>query len=97
MLFGLVDDADEDIFQGKPPFVGVDDPKWGQRVVAVVETGPPGVRPSAFELSAFLKERVGGYKVPKEYRFWGALPRTSTGKTNRAEVRLLAERGEDPS
>jgi O-succinylbenzoic acid--CoA ligase len=77
--------------------VGVDDPKWGQRVVAVVETGPPGVRPSAFELSAFLKERVGGYKVPKEYRFWGALPRTSTGKTNRAEVRLLAERGEDPS
>ena len=78
--------------------VGVDDPKWGQRVVAVVETkGPSGVRPLASELSAFLRGRVGRYKVPKEYRFWDALPRTSTGKTRRAEVRLLVERGEDPS
>jgi o-succinylbenzoate---CoA ligase len=79
--------------------MGVDDPKWGQRVVAVVETkGPSGVRPpSSSELSAFLRERVGRYKVPKEYRFWDALPRTSTGKTKRADVRLLVERGEDPS
>jgi o-succinylbenzoate---CoA ligase len=78
--------------------VGVDDPKWGQRVVAVVETKESaGVRPLAYELSAFLRERVGRYKVPKEYRFWEALPRTSTGKTRRAEVRLLVERGEDPS
>ena len=77
--------------------VGVDDPKWGQRVVAVVETkGPSGARPLASELSAFLRERVGRYKVPKEYRFWEALPRTPTGKTRRAEVRLLLERGEDP-
>jgi o-succinylbenzoate---CoA ligase len=78
--------------------VGVDDPKWGQRVVAVVETkGPPGIRPPASELSAFLRERVGRYKVPKEYRFWDALPRTSTGKTRRGEVSLLVERGEDQS
>ena len=78
--------------------VGVDDPKWGQRVVAVVETeGPSGVRPLASELSAFLRERVATYKVPKEYRFWDALPRTSTGKTRRAEVRLLVELGQDPS
>ena len=77
--------------------VGVDDPKWGQKVVAVVEAETPGSRPSASELNAFLRERVGRYKVPKEYRFWAALPRTSTGKTKRAEVRLLVERGEDPS
>jgi O-succinylbenzoic acid--CoA ligase len=45
--------------------VGVDDAKWGQRVVAVVETETPGVRPLASELSAFLRDRVGRYKVPK--------------------------------
>jgi O-succinylbenzoic acid--CoA ligase len=80
--------------------VGVGDAKWGQRVVAVVEAktqlrkGPPP--PS--ELSAFLRERIGAYKIPKQYYFWTALPRTHTGKTRRAAVRLLLlERGEDPS
>ena len=79
--------------------VGVDDAKWGQRVVAVVETKAElrDSLPSASELSAFLRERVGRYKVPKQYRFWDSLPRTPTGKTRRAEVRLLLERGEDPS
>jgi O-succinylbenzoic acid--CoA ligase len=78
---------------------GVDDAKWGQRVVAVVEAkaeshdGPL----SASELSAFLGERLGRYKIPKQYHFWAALPRTPTGKPRRAEVRLLIERGEAPS
>jgi o-succinylbenzoate---CoA ligase len=79
--------------------VGVDDAKWGQRVVAVVETKAElreDERPSSSELSAFLRERVGRYKVPKQYHFWAALPRTASGKTRRAEVRLLIERGEGP-
>ena len=78
--------------------VGIDDAKWGQKVVAVVEAkaelrdGPP----SALELSAFLREKVGSYKIPKEYRFWASLPRTPTGKARRAAVRLLVERGAEP-
>jgi len=79
--------------------VGVDDARWGQMVVAVVETKAEfrGGPPSAEELSAFLGERVGRHKIPKQYRFWAALPRTPTGKTRRRDVRLLIERGEDPS
>ena len=77
--------------------VGVEDEKWGQMVVAVVETRPGVGRPSEAELSAFLRERVGGYKVPKRYRFWPALPRTPTGKTRREEVRARLARGEGPS
>jgi O-succinylbenzoic acid--CoA ligase len=77
--------------------VGVKDEKWGQMVVAVVETRPGVGRPSEAELSAFLRERVGGYKVPKRYRFWPALPRTPTGKTRREEVRARVARGDDPS
>jgi fatty-acyl-CoA synthase len=77
--------------------VGVEDEKWGQMVVAVLETRPGVGRPSEAELSAFLRERVGGYKVPKRYRFWPALPRTPTGKTRREEVRARLARGEGPS
>ena len=77
--------------------VGVEDEKWGQMVVAVVETRPEVGRPSEAELGAFLRERVGGYKVPKRFRFWPSLPRTATGKTRREEVRARVARGDDPS
>ncbi len=72
---------------------GVDDERWGQRVVAVVEANSelPSGRPTASELSTFLRERVGRYKIPKEYHFLAAFPRTHTGKTRRAAVRLLLE------
>jgi o-succinylbenzoate---CoA ligase len=83
--------------------VGVADTRWGQRVVAVVEP-KPGLEggggsssrpPSSSELSAFLRGRIGRYKVPKEYLFWAALPRTPTGKPRRAEVqRRLIESGD---
>ena len=79
--------------------VGVDDVKWGQRVVAVVEAKAEfsGAQPTASELTTFLGERVGRYKIPKQFHFWDALPRTHTGKTRRSAVRLLLERGETPS
>jgi o-succinylbenzoate---CoA ligase len=77
--------------------VGVDDEKWGQTVVAVVEIRPEVRQPSEAELSAFLRVKVVGYKVPKRYLFWPALPRTPTGKPRREEVRALVARGEDPS
>lgn len=77
--------------------MGVKDEKWGQMVVAVVETRPEVGRLSEAELNAFLRERVGRYKVPKRYLFWPALPRTPTGKTRREEVRARVARGEDQS
>jgi O-succinylbenzoic acid--CoA ligase len=77
--------------------IGVDDAKWGQRVVAVLEMKAEfkGGRPSAQELREFLRERVGRFKVPKQYYFWSELPRTPTGKTLRAVVRSALERGEN--
>jgi O-succinylbenzoic acid--CoA ligase len=77
--------------------IGVEDAKWGQRVVAVLEMKAAfrGGRPSAKELREFLRERVGRFKVPKQYHFWPALPRTPTGKTQRAAVRSAIERGEN--
>ena len=76
--------------------VGIDDARWGQRVVAALEANPEfrDALPAAAELTAFLRERVGRYKVPKQYRFLAALPRTPTGKARRGEVRALLEGGE---
>jgi O-succinylbenzoic acid--CoA ligase len=77
--------------------IGVEDAKWGKRVVAVLEMRAEfrGGRPSAQELREFLRERVGRFKVPKQYHFWSALPRTPAGKTLRAAVLSAVERGEN--
>lgn len=77
--------------------LGVEDERWGQMVVAALEPrgGSRGRPPSDSELSSFLKERIGRYKVPKRYLFVDELPRTPTGKVRREEVRALLseERG----
>jgi O-succinylbenzoic acid--CoA ligase len=64
--------------------VGVEDPRWGQRVVAFVAADAP-VTPD--ELSDHLRRRLAGYKVPREYRFVEALPRNAAGKLLRRQLR----------
>ena len=57
--------------------VGIDDPEWGQRVVAVlVPSGPV----EAEELKAWVKSRLAPHKVPKEFHFTDALPRNADGE-----------------
>jgi long-chain acyl-CoA synthetase len=64
---------------------GVPDSEFGERLVSVVE--PSG--PLASEaVSEFLRERVSGYKVPREILFTEHLPREDSGKIKK---RLLRE------
>jgi acyl-CoA synthetase (AMP-forming)/AMP-acid ligase II len=68
--------------------VGAPDPDLGKRVVAVVELRPdhaPG-DDLAGELTRFCRERLAGYKCPREIRFVPALPRTPTGKLLRRRL-----------
>ncbi len=76
--------------------IGLVDATWGEKVVAVIERRPEygDEGPSPKELTAFLKERVARYKVPKQYHFWTELPKTPTGKTRRSVVRQRLESGE---
>ncbi len=60
---------------------GVDDERWGQRVVAAVVTDVP-----LGELEAFLAERLAPYKRPKQLLRVDALPHTPTGKLHRATL-----------
>ncbi|MBW0101928.1 AMP-binding protein, partial [Pseudonocardia sp. KRD291] len=49
--------------------VGLPDDKWGERVTAVVQR-QPGATVGAHELTAFVKERIGSVKAPKQVEFW---------------------------
>ncbi|MEV6342810.1 AMP-binding protein [Actinoplanes sp. NPDC051851] len=64
--------------------VGEPDDRWGERVVAyLVSRGPV----EADVLEAYLRERLAGFKVPKQYRTVAALPRNAAGKILKRELR----------
>jgi fatty-acyl-CoA synthase len=66
--------------------IGLPDPKWGERVEAVVEL-KPGIVVTTPELIGFVKERIGSVKAPKHIEVWTDLPRSRVGKVLKAEVR----------
>ncbi|MBX3269172.1 MAG: long-chain fatty acid--CoA ligase [Sandaracinaceae bacterium] len=63
--------------------VGIADPTWGQRVAAMI-AGPR--LPSDDELRAFLRPRLADFKRPRVIVRVGALPRTPSGKLDRARI-----------
>ena len=71
--------------------VGQSDQRWGEVVVAVVELRP-GASASADELQAPARSRIAGFKCPRIVRF-GPLPRTASGKLQRAQLRLQLKDG----
>jgi fatty-acyl-CoA synthase len=66
--------------------IGLPDEKWGERVVAVLQP-LPGVSVDAAEVQAFVKERIGSVKAPKQVHVWPDLPRSTVGKVLKAEIR----------
>ena len=66
--------------------VGLPDPKWGERVTAVVQLRAAG-HTDPDSLIAFVKERLGGVKAPKQVEIWSDLPRSKVGKVLKAEIR----------
>jgi O-succinylbenzoic acid--CoA ligase len=64
---------------------GVDDPQWGQRVVAYIVAPQPTAR--LFEMvEEAAAERIGPWAKPKEIRSVDEVPRTSNGKIRRDVV-----------
>ena len=67
--------------------IGLPDETWGERVVAVVVAEPDAQTVTEDELLGHGRERLAGYKMPKEIRFADALPRNAAGKILRRELR----------
>ena len=63
-------------------------PKWGETPLAFVEL-KAGASVTAEELIAHCKALLAGYKVPREIRF-EPIPKTSTGKIQKFQLRELA-------
>ncbi len=61
--------------------VGVPDPRWGERVEALV-TLRPGATPTIAELEAFCRTRVAGYKTPRRIWVVTDLNRQPSGKAD---------------
>ncbi|WP_127109360.1 AMP-binding protein [Pararhodobacter zhoushanensis] len=65
------------------------DDKWGEVPCAFVEL-KEGAQATEAELIAFCRERLAGFKTPKRVIFH-ELPKTSTGKIQKFELRALAK------
>ncbi|HMN22432.1 MAG TPA: acyl-CoA synthetase [Ottowia sp.] len=64
------------------------DPKWGETPCAFVEI-KPGAQVSEADIVAHCKQHLAGFKVPRAIVF-GELPKTSTGKIQKFELRKRA-------
>ncbi len=68
--------------------IGVPDPLRGELPMAFIEANE-GKTPDPVELTAWCRERLAGYKVPREIRVVEQLPKNATGKVVRRELKKL--------
>ena len=79
-------DAEPDV--AEVVVVGLPHARWSEAITAVV-VPRPGTEIDPEKLTAALKDRLDGYKVPKAVIVADELPRTSTGKIQKNVVRDL--------
>lgn len=68
--------------------IGVDDEQYGQRLAAFVVLEPGGTA-DVETLKQHVRENLANYKVPREITILDELPRGSTGKIQRNELKSL--------
>jgi long-chain acyl-CoA synthetase len=69
--------------------IGVPDPEWGQRIVAVVQPAPAASAGDdlAAELFEHCRKELASFKCPRRFEFVTNFPRTETGKVQRRVLR----------
>jgi O-succinylbenzoic acid--CoA ligase len=76
---------------GECAIVGVPDAKWGTKAVAFVVPRQGQPIPTRAELRSYFAEKLEPWELPHEFVGSAALPKTHTGKTDRARLRRLAQ------
>jgi long-chain acyl-CoA synthetase len=70
--------------------IGVPDPRWSEAVKAIVvlvDERTASADGLGAELERFCKERIAGYKRPRQFAFVSALPHGTDGSVSRPEVK----------
>ncbi|WGX96629.1 long-chain fatty acid--CoA ligase [Nocardioides sp. L-11A] len=75
--------------------IGLPDEKWGERLTAVLQLRP-GQTATPEDVRAFVKERLGSVKTPKQIEVWEDLPRSKVGKVLKTEIKEVL-RQQDPA
>ncbi|UNK80652.1 acyl--CoA ligase [Sphingopyxis granuli] len=66
---------------------GVPDPTYEERVIACVRLVPDAQLAGTDALISYVRERLAGYKTPKEIMIVEDFPRTGVGKISKVELR----------
>ena len=68
----------------------MDDADFGQRLAAFV-VAEPCAHISTDDLKRYVKERLAGYKVPRDVTLLDELPRNASGKVVKRELAALRD------
>jgi fatty-acyl-CoA synthase len=74
--------------------IGVPDEKWGEVGLAVLVVAP-GTERDAEAIRTSLRERLAGFKVPRQIESADELPKTATGKIRKPDLRQTYVRTEE--
>ncbi len=66
--------------------IGIPDEEFGEKLLAFVKP-LAGEQPSQIDISTFLRSKLAGLKVPREYVFLDELPRDDSGKLMKRKLR----------
>lgn len=66
--------------------IGVPDERMGEALLAVI-VARPGTTPTESDLIDHCRPLIGGYKIPRRYRFVDALPKSALGKVLKSDLR----------
>ena len=66
--------------------IGLPDKEYGERVVACI-VPKAGQQIDTAVVKSYLKSRLTGFKVPKQFIIMETLPKSATGKTLKRELR----------
>ncbi|HXS62380.1 MAG TPA: AMP-binding protein [Streptosporangiaceae bacterium] len=90
---GLVEQALRDCPSVKDAVVvGVPDPEWGERVIAVVVPDDESAPPELADLRAAVAARLPRYAAPRAVVIAAEIPMLTSGKPDRLAVRMIAAR-----
>lgn len=76
---------------GEAVVLGVDDPQWGQRVVAAVVPAAGAAAPTLAEVRERVAGAVAPHAAPRQLLVLDAIPLRGTGKPDQARLAELAE------